>query len=815
MANPYSEARERLTGSAPLPGSTDLYAEARQRQARLARANVRPGGSSVWEKYLAASVGQEKLGPGGMVGMKVRADLALSDTFEEKKAKFKRYFPEGDFLRIERPGDVPLHAADPVRENDAIIVRKSKGAPYERLDVPGLADIGGDIADLAGAVPGMAADVALAIGTRGRSLMRSLPRQMIGFGLSGAAGDAARQGVEQLRGLQFESPAEVAQGAAITGTAGAMGTLATAPLAGIANIVRGAGMFTAKPAAEEAVAAGRRQGLPELLPHQVTDNPLLALAGRQASRLAPLVNRKVAEQKSGALGVLAARQDPAALAALPGRLEAAYASSRDKLLQAVRHVPTSIEGGGKALQDGLKDWGRLSRDLVNKKYADARAMGPVELDLTPAKEAAEAISNVKMGLGKPQTVEGKTTQKAINIGAEPSPELQRVIGDIRALDPKVNDLTVGPTMTSAVEQIRALQQRLYDLKTPAFGQQADYSNKLAGDLFTSLEKVLDNPVSGDKAVIAAWKDARRVAKDRFDVLDRLNLTVSALDRNYEPFSLAEALMKPGAHDKIGFVKNTLLSRGLGKRWDTFADAFQTRLLRGESQRPGSLLRELDSFQPETLDLILSKTQQTELRGLGKWLEELQTTGVKETLQKQTQAVAIIEELTAKNNTSAISRMLMIMPPNSPAGKSIRAGLIDRLVTGATVVNKDGAKEINRKTLADGLAALDASGAARWLTATDRQGLHDVEMYLRLVAGPGADAGTSLQAAAAGSSLLKLSGDALMTIIHYVGVGRILTNSFGRRILTASARPKRPFVGLKALGAMLGQLSNEMQKGEKP
>lgn len=740
------------------------------------------------ESFVAGAVGQEKLGR-TPAGFGTRADLSLSDTFEEKRKKFLSKFPKGDFRIIEVPSEVAGGGG-----YDLVFSRDTGKEPYSMFD-PNQPEMG-DVADFLGSLPAAAGQVAALYRSKGLTLPAQLMRLFVGA----AGGEAAKQAGEQARGFQLEDPstAYIGRPASEGGLAAAGGALTT-PLTGAANIVRGGGVFKSLPGAEGAQAAGRALGLPPLLPTQTTANPILRLLGKQAAATGGHIGEAVFAQHQAATGVASKIFDEASLNLAKTNLASAESAARQKVLNSVRLVPTHTEVGGQAIQQGLSEWNKLSTARVTQAYNKARAIQEPIFDLGPAQaEAARVGQGVQASLK-----EGGST----NVSADLSPELFRLTQKISDLNPEVRSLSGS----SSTDQIIELERHARELAQPAMGEQMRREHYLALKVADSLRSVLDNPQNAGPGFKEAWKAARDEAKQRFEVWDQIKATISAVNRKFEPIALAESLFQPGNADTIRFVKSTLASRGLESRWAVLQESFKTKLL----QNPDTAMDSLRRFDPETRRLLLPDTAFAEFKAMDDAIKGLEQSGIGKALVEQSENSAFVQQLVIRKDTAGISRLLQINPPSSPGGRSIAAGIIDNLITRARRPMPPGdAWQIDSTILQKEMAELDKTGAGNFLQANDRLTLDNLIRYLSFVPAK-ADPGTSIQAAETAAGLRAFSGRAFQKLLEMVGTGRFVTTAAGRRFLGGQSRPHKTPMSARVIGGLITQITAETNKTVEP
>jgi hypothetical protein len=146
----------------------------------------------------------------------------------------------------------------------------------------------------------------------------------------------------------------------------------------------------------------------------------------------------------------------------------------------------------------------------------------------------------------------------------------------------------------------------------------------------------------------------------------------------------------------------------------------------------------------------------------------------------------------------------LLKSNPKALDSFRAGLLDNIVQNSTVM-KEGRILINYDSLQKTLKKLEASDVLKILKPEQLKSLKNAE-YVTNMMKVMDDMGASLQAAATISGLRSGTKAAVKTLIENIGVGRLLSSKYGRRLLIGGAKKDMPQrETLKALTFFLSEL----------
>lgn len=739
------------------------------------------------EQPMAGLVGQQELGPAGLEAPLTRLRVNMADTFQEKLAAFQKSFPAGDLTKDAVSGE--------------LLFRPDKATPFAKVDADMLEKFEplGDLIDFTandlGAISG---EMLLAARTRGLSLLALLRNLFIG----GTVGEFAQEGVESLQGFQFESPSQIAARGAMKGALGAVGGVAGKGVETTINFIRGAGTVRLQPGGEEAMRAAERQDVPQLMPFQVSDSPILKKLGGQAGAVLPTVQRRINEQNAALTARVRDLRDRVSAAQLGQRLRALHDGLRQSVLSGAQRIVrnTKASEAGEALQQGVAEYAERSRLMVDEAYGAARNLAKPEYDYSPI---LNAIDEVREG-----TVFQTTTGAVERAEGRLNSKVASVMDRLARLDANAPDIVRdNGQVVSATDALLAIRNELYDLKTPDPGTLFRKQHRDAARLYRAITDVLDNPNNTHAAFVEAWQEARRLAAQRFETFDKL--IVLRTGRSETPAQLADRLVAPLQIDNI----KTLRSIVPNERFAAFQDFAKSKLL----HNPDGLTESLKKFDQETLDVLFSPAEQTAMRGIGTAIDTLNRVGIDKILERQSQRGKIIQEAILRNDTAQIDTLFRMVEnaggKNSPVGRSVRAALIDELWKRVTNVPKGQAtEEVARNQLTQFLKELRSVGALKFLQVGDIRRLRDLRLIKQFI-DVGADSGTSIQASEAVAGLRALRLSAFQTVLEHIGTGRLLTSDAGRRLFTGVGRKKTSLTMMNAAAGALATAASDIQSEE--
>ncbi|MGI9485414.1 MAG: hypothetical protein ACR2RF_05940 [Geminicoccaceae bacterium] len=712
-------------------------------------------------------VHSSELGEPGLSDSIVRARVAIADTREERLAAFNQVFPLGE-----------LRPARDEAGNTFEIFRRDPGEPWRKFD-PGLGEKFEplqDIADFASAAAPIAGEIATTRGAGG--LIRRTVQPMIGA----ATGEAVEEGAEVALGQQRQTAGEVAGQVGTEGLLAGIGSMASEPLAGLLNVRRGAGILQLMPGAREAIEAQERQGLPELLPFQVAEDPIIRTTGTQAQALTTTMTDFIVRQQVGATErVRALRDAPSADPnMLPIFLRSRVKARENALDEILARPNVELETGGEALQKGLAEYDVLARAEIDDLFTAARALDEPQFDFASLDQAAQDM------------LEGFIVSDRGPRPTSPlASELRAVLEETRALAANPQPLVIpradGTQITiSVTDQLRALRERLWDLKTVDRGQISRRPQADAAFMWNRMTAALENPLNDSPDFVNAWQAANTRAAERFQTWDRAVIRATA--KSEDPTNLAFSYARPRQVTNLRILRETIPA----ENWRVFQDAAKQQFL---SDLP-NLSQTLDGFDDPTLNMLMPSGELSALRTVARNYDQF--AGARNLSQSTRFEDIAGRLLRAGDGEVADSVTRTIRGPGSPEGRSLRAAILNNIYDQIVEV-QGGVPSVNRGRLQTILRGMERNGSSRFLIDADRQALQDVDRYLDIITGV-PDVGTSLLRASIVKELRELNVKAAFDIVQAYTVGRLMTTTQGRQFLMGSGRDKLNFNNLRLLGA---------------
>lgn len=270
-------------------------------------------------------------------------------------------------------------------------------------------------------------------------------------------------------------------------------------------------------------------------------------------------------------------------------------------------------------------------------------------------------------------------------------------------------------------------------------------------------------------------------------------------RSEAPAKLASRLAKPLEVDNLRVLKDVLTP----EKFKVFQDAVKTDFL----SKPDQITSRLAKFDKETLDALLTKIDQIDLKFVGDKIDELNRIGIKKVVQDQHSIRNAIQQLTIRNDKAGLLnfiRRVERLPSGDVQRRAVRAAIVEDVYEKVVVPSAKG-PSVDGKALLEEVTRLRKDGIFdRVLTAEDRRAVLNFERIAEFMK-TAEDSGTSLQAAAAASNLRQLNWEGFRVLAETLSTGRLFTNPAVQRIMLGKGNiEKLPFTRTRVLGAILAQ-----------
>jgi len=686
----------------------------------------------------------------------------LGDTLTEKETVFRSNYPEGEMRLSPSTNNLQfkINTEDAWKDVDLPFAR-SLGKGGEFLT---------DVSELILGTPEIIPEISLAFKTKGVSLIPL----MLAHGTVGALSEIGQQSIQSALGTQDQTFKEAfVKEPAITAGFTAGGALAGRGIERAIGVGKGGGLFTVGPEGRLLQKSARELGVSEPLPGQVITSGFLA----------PIIKRLSGQSAAGfgTIGDYLTRMERETLSSINNLvkketindvisgLSKEVAKKEKELLKSIGNLPRDVNyvKAGRNIQQGIAAWDNAALANVNTKFKVARKLinEDLKFDISNVLKVADDLESGVIAALKEPAGDVKT----FNIKPIAS-QLKSVIDDIGKLDPNKVDADV----------LQAIQQRIFDLTLPPPGQASNHlrlPEHQAKKLYEAVKNAFENPLNkGTTEFSKMWKAANKAAAKRFETLEKIVIRDASMEENAS--QIAMRLIQPFSASNVATVRKVV---GPDK-WKRVQDEYVTHLM-GDGQ---NIIKNLDALDKQTLYTVLSKFEINNLYKIGHQLEALKSTGIKQAALDQNLARPFIDQLLSTKSSRAISEIKkLIGPSNSSISVSVRSGIIDNIVNKSEII-KEGVKKLDYNKLDAVLNLYEDKGILNLLLPQEVHALKNSRIVMDFMRG-GVDAGTSLMAATQMAGIRTLKGSAIQTLVENIGVGRILTSGWGRRMLIGSGK----------------------------
>ena len=737
-----------------------------QRQ-RINRTLGREENEKLWDDNVAEKPA-ERAGyrpeAGPMTDFTLRSKMSsLGDNLEEKQDVFKNTYPDGELAIDTYSGKLTF------RENPSMpmtFVDKPFIQGIKDLDVREFVT---DVAELSSGTPQLLPEIALALSPIGRGW--GFLKNVAGYGALGAGIEVGKQGAQELYGSQKDTLQDAymikpAIEAGFSGGGAGVGNIVENVVSGIRG-VKGGGLFKIEKEGKALQQASKELGIPEPLPSQVVTtgfgNNLLKRLTAQSKALSGTVGDYIKNMEGNLRESIEGLVDKNSIASVVNGMSKLSSDAEQSLMVQLNKMPkdANFAKSGNILQKAVVQWEKTSQANVKVLYDAAKVLAKdknVTLDFTGVVNLADELKKGVVAVGK----EGE------NINVSPlNKELDNIIKTIFSINPN----TVTPDVAIAI------RQKLFDLKTPNLGEIAKQPEIRAANLYSAITQSFDNPKAiGGEQFSIAWKKANEAARKRFSSFEKV--AIKGTIKSDQPEKIA-ANMVNGAY---GSTAITQIKRIVGpKNWNKVQPHLERHIL-GDGT---NILENLAKFDKFTLDSLVGRTNVQLFTRIGKQMKNLKNLKIKPVETDNLAVQPFMKELLGGINFRNVNGLQTLLKSSPKALDSFRSGLIDYVVKNSTKV-VEGRTLFSYNALNSTLKQLELTDVLKVLKPEQLKALRNAELvtnHMKSIE----DMGTSLAAQEAISGLKGASMAAIRTISENIGVGRLLTSKFGRRLLTGGAR----------------------------
>lgn len=801
-----------LASAAPPEGFVPLTPEARlgerkvlQREQRIGSMEAQLGAPLAQEPNVTASFPPTRMQEFTLPNRGARFDVARSLTPQGEAEKIMDKFPELEVQLIDDP-----------EGGQVVAIRQPGAGEFALLDSEDVFTLG-DAIELGGDLVSMETlgTIISTIASRGSGLIKRMGSQFLG----GGGGRAADVAIEQAREFEQFSLRRLIEDPVLSGAlaAGAEGLFSPFRRLGEAVTGRGAVRLTPEERAAEVTA---REG---------------NVGGLSLGRVMPIAERIENQAAASSKAVQVQRrtdlknlrQDMIDRQAEFGDLGSLTDAQFDDLIQQMeaditgmlKVGPVDPALGGKALQDGRKEFVKVYKGQLDRLYTRAiAAYDGLQLDATKAVELAK---NLKKGVrargAGEEALDIDATGKPIRITVDPEGQLGKLLGQLSKIDPNV-DTFEGLT---AFEQIKAMRSDFFDLKNSAVPGQERIDNRIAGLVYDALSEAMDNPIGeGSERAVELYRAASTANRHKEQILEIVDIRKIAQTSDLTPDQLMREIARPGKGSTLRVLATILPP----EQFQQFRQSFLSDLV----SEPEKIVGRLDAFRrdPRALRTLMSPEEQSTLRALGNRWQQFQSSKIKKTFQTVTDGQQRAIRMVRKADAGSIEAFVQRGGgKTSPIGRVTRAGAFQDLLDSATKTDK-GVQVLNPEALISGIKKLEANGKLHAIFTPE-----DVDFLLSrrdlasmLEISP--DSGAALQAAEIAAKLggvleAPVNAKAIPRFLSGISnvsrnaiLGRLFTNPKTRTFFSGTGGKPLDFTTLRAMSAISAQMLADAQEDLK-
>ena len=701
---------------------------------------------------------------GPMTDFTLRSKMSsLGDNLEEKQDVFKNTYPDGELAIDTYSGKLTF------RENPSMpmtFVDKPFIQGIKDLDVREFVT---DVAELSSGTPQLLPEIGFALSPIGRGW--GFLKNVAGYGALGAGIEVGKQGAQELYGSQKDTLQDAymikpAIEAGFSGGGAGVGNIAENIVSGIRG-VKGGGLFKIEKEGKALQQASKELNIPEPLPSQVVTtgfgNNFLKRLTSQSKAVSGTVGDYIKNMEGSLRESIESLVNKDSIASVVNGMSKLSSDAEQSLMVQLNKMPkdANFAKSGNILQKAVVQWEKTSQANVKVLYDAAKVLAKdknVTLDFTGVVNLADELKKGVVAVGK----EGE------NINVSPlNKELDNIIETIFSINPN----TVTPDVAIAI------RQKLFDLKTPNLGEIAKQPEIRAANLYSAITQSFDNPKAiGGEQFSIAWKKANEAARKRFSSFEKV--AIKGTIKSDQPEKIA-ANMVNGAY---GSTAITQIKRIVGpKNWNKVQPHLERHIL-GDGT---NILENLAKFDKFTLESLVGRTNVQLFTRIGKQMKNLKNLKIKPVEADNLAVQPFMRELLGGVNFRNVNGLKTLLKSSPKALDSFRSGLIDYVVKNSTKV-VEGRTLFSYNALNSTLKQLELTDVLKVLKPEQLKALRNAELvanHMKVLD----DMGASLTGAAVVAGTRSFKATALISLYENIGVGRLLTSKFGRRLLTGGAR----------------------------
>ena len=415
--------------------------------------------------------------------------------------------------------------------------------------------------------------------------------------------------------------------------------------------------------------------------------------------------------------------------------------------------------------------------------------------------------------------------------------LERISQALRDMDPAggnvalptgaVDQTAIGAEQ-STLDFLLDARKQLADIRFSEIGNVTKDQRRNAQDLMDIIDDTIKSPSNADAGWAQAYETLVRMQDDQ---LKMMNLPIiQSLSSEGKYPQLLKGYMDPHySLDEITMLLNTMDDKGKA----AFKQGFFNQLV-GNENTMMQLPERLAKYDKKVLAAMFDRPTVTALENLSGFMKKMKDGKVFNVLEQQNQWGRALDELITQKETKRIGEVLdffknhsetivkdgkdvVVKGWDSPLGKALHQGLINRLFTKSTHKVK-GRLVLDQPKFRAFVENLKETGIFDTLPKDYKALLNDVDLVKDFIV-QGGDAGTSIEAASLAEAMRGVItrrteiGPFLWQLAEIFGMGKILTSKGGRWFLVGEGGKQfKPATVSRVMSGILATLAAPDDRG---
>ena len=650
------------------------------------------------DKFGGRYAGEDSVGE---ISLNVRDGLARRPKFADRMAYFKKMYPDGKYYKTNVGGNKTEELYQLEKEGDVFRVDPNGG----------FSDFAGDFGDFLGTV-GTASTAGAILGSFYSPFVGTAGGSLVGQMIDEYFTD---EGIEYENGKAFWQTYSNDK-ALMAGVEGIINK--ALPGMGryfIGKINKEGGVplnFATKKTAAEALDAqkfAQKAGLPLLSIAQLTDSTVIKKLANQLTGTSDLITKKMTKQNSALFNKLKTEvdkdYDTLSQTSLVNYLNLYKKKLLDDTVESIKTADPDSLVGKVSFEDLVADVNKFKEGydvLIDKTFTLAMQTAKkdkVVFNLANIKETAENVmSNVQIKMAEKSTKGNNVYQR---IGGQINGDIGALLQQLRKADPNVGTIqveTFGTKRTyDSLKQMLSIRNKLSEIAGEA-------GDRNAIEMIKAIDATLEKPLSGGTNFLKHLTDARKLVKDKSDIVNFTSLA-SLFDKraglnvektmdsifngktNATDINLLAKFMQvaDGVTDKSG---KQIIQKSQGKVMKDLQDGFVQYVLES-GENAGKVLFDLKANKSKLYEKLVPHGPTREaLEKLSLKSAQLQNSGAQKALAQEMNNAEASFSLLAQSTGKEVDNMIAAKGgKNGKFASDIRRAILNKIMVKNNIVEQ--------------------------------------------------------------------------------------------------------------------------------